>query len=188
MKRQVIQLRREGKTYDEISNLLGISKATISYHCSKLGLGNDIRQKSKLLSEETIRALIDFSETHSIKECAQEFQIHRATVRKYVDKKRVPLTPEELREKNYKRVKNRRQRHKKMAVDYKGGKCERCGYDKCIWALSFHHKDPSQKDFIISQYSTFKWERIKEELDKCELVCHNCHSEIHYEEYNTPHL
>jgi DNA-binding CsgD family transcriptional regulator len=188
MKNEVISLRNQGKTYDEISSILGISKATISYHCSKIGLGNEIRQKSKPLSDETIQSLIDFSKSHTVSECADEFKIHKSTVRKYINKKRVIQKPEELRRNNYERVKNRRQLHKKMAVDYKGGKCERCGYDKCIWALSFHHKDPSQKDFIISQYSTFKWEKIQKELDKCMLLCNNCHSEEHYNQYQNNRL
>lgn len=67
---------------------------------------------------------------------------------------------------------------KKRAVKYKGGKCCKCGYDKCIAALEFHHIDPSIKDFNISKrYS--KMEKVNKELDKCILVCANCHREIH---------
>ena len=67
-----------------------------------------------------------------------------------------------------------------MAVAYKGNKCARCGYDRCVDALEFHHKDPAQKDFNISSKGhTRSWERVKEELDKCEMLCANCHREIH---------
>lgn len=76
--------------------------------------------------------------------------------------------------------------HKKMnmikqwAVDYKGGKCENCGYDKCISALDFHHKIPTEKDFCISNRNiSLHWKNIKEELDKCSLLCANCHREEH---------
>ena len=72
----------------------------------------------------------------------------------------------------------RRKKIKKMSVEYKGGKCEICGYDKCFRALEFHHTDPDKKDFQISGKSV-SWDRIKIELDKCVLVCSNCHSEIH---------
>lgn len=48
-----------------------------------------------------------------------------------------------------------------------------------IGALEFHHKD-GEKDFgIAAKGHTKSWERIKEELDKCVLVCSNCHKEIH---------
>ena len=82
-------------------------------------------------------------------------------------------------------VKRRRESIKKMAVDYKGGKCEKCGYNKCLTALEFHHMDPSQKDFGISQNGkTRSWEKTKLELDKCIMVCANCHREIHEDEKN----
>ena len=78
-------------------------------------------------------------------------------------------------------VQRKREKLKKDAVKYKGGKCQICGYDKCDGALEFHHIDPSQKDFgIASKGYTRSWEKVKEELDKCILVCANCHREIHF--------
>ena len=71
-----------------------------------------------------------------------------------------------------------RKRTKIKAVEYKGGKCQECGYNRCIRAMKFHHLDPAQKDFGISGVSR-AWETIKVELDKCVLVCGNCHDEIH---------
>jgi hypothetical protein len=79
-------------------------------------------------------------------------------------------------------VVKRRRKIKKMSVEYKGGKCVKCGYCKCIDALEFHHKDPTKKDFGIAKKGfTRSWEKVKEELDKCDLVCSNCHKEIHSE-------
>jgi hypothetical protein len=81
-------------------------------------------------------------------------------------------------------VQRRRYKVKEQAVEYKGGKCEICGYNKCIDALEFHHLDPSQKDFGISQKGyTRSWENVKKELDKCIMVCSNCHKEIHSKEH-----
>jgi hypothetical protein len=75
-----------------------------------------------------------------------------------------------------------RRKTKQKAVEYKGGKCQRCDYDKSIAALDFHHRDPSGKDFsLASAGKTWNWERIKPEIDKCDLVCKNCHAEIHEE-------
>lgn len=74
-------------------------------------------------------------------------------------------------------ITNKRREIKIKAVEYKGGKCEVCGYNKCMTALEFHHLDPSNKSFSIS--SKFKsWDNIVKELEKCVLVCSNCHREI----------
>ena len=47
--------------------------------------------------------------------------------------------------------------------------------------LTFHHIDPSKKEFTISDSNkmTIAWEKILEEVDKCALLCHNCHGEVH---------
>ena len=77
-------------------------------------------------------------------------------------------------------VTKRRDRVKVKAIEYKGGKCERCSYKKCIPALEFHHVESEHKDFSLSgDGHTRSWEKIKVELDKCILVCANCHREIH---------
>lgn len=77
-------------------------------------------------------------------------------------------------------VKKRRIKLRAMAREYKGNRCEICGYDKCSRALSFHHLDPKQKGFGISDRGlTRSWEKIKNEIDKCILLCANCHMEIH---------
>ena len=67
-----------------------------------------------------------------------------------------------------------------MAIDYKGGKCVLCGYSRDPKALDFHHLDGSKKEFGLSDRGmTRSWEKIKSEVDKCVLVCSNCHREIH---------
>lgn len=84
-------------------------------------------------------------------------------------------------------VQRRRNNIKKKAVEYKGGKCISCGYNKCIQALGFHHKDPKGKDFGISEKGyTRSWKKVKEELDKCDLYCNRCHTELHAKLRNTP--
>ena len=73
----------------------------------------------------------------------------------------------------------RRIKLKERAVKYKGGKCEICGYNKFYGALTFHHVDPTKKEFEISGGHTRSWENIKKELDKTNLLCQNCHHEVH---------
>lgn len=71
-----------------------------------------------------------------------------------------------------------RRRLKLRAIQYKGGGCRVCGYNRCPRALNFHHIYPTHKDFNVSG-STKSWQRIKAELDKCVLLCANCHAEVH---------
>jgi predicted HNH restriction endonuclease len=76
-------------------------------------------------------------------------------------------------------VYERRKRLKTLSIEYLGGKCQICGYEKCKDALVFHHLSPELKQHTISDGDTRSWERIKTELDKCILLCANCHSEVH---------
>ena len=72
---------------------------------------------------------------------------------------------------------------KHQLIVYKGGKCKKCGYNKCEGALQFHHRDPKEKDFTISRINlskSFSIENLYKEVDKCDLLCANCHSEEHY--------
>jgi 5-methylcytosine-specific restriction endonuclease McrA len=77
-------------------------------------------------------------------------------------------------------VQKRRRMLKLKAIEYKGGQCELCGYNRCTQALEFHHTDPSEKEFGLGYRGlTRSWGKIKEELDKCQLLCSNCHREVH---------
>lgn len=67
--------------------------------------------------------------------------------------------------------------NKVRAVEYKGGRCCVCGYDRCARALHFHHIRTEEKSFNPSD-TLRSWENIRSELDKCILVCANCHAEI----------
>lgn len=79
------------------------------------------------------------------------------------------------------RVKKWRIYTKNRMVEAMGGECQCCGYNKTNRALSFHHIDPKEKEigFGNIRADPKSWTKIVEELRKCILVCHNCHSEIH---------
>ena len=68
---------------------------------------------------------------------------------------------------------------KKEAIEYKGGCCNRCGYDKHYAAMQFHHIDPTTKDVGWNKLRLRSWDKITLELDKCELLCANCHAIEH---------
>ena len=69
-------------------------------------------------------------------------------------------------------------------INLKGGQCCKCGYHKNISALTFHHTDPNKKDFQLDmrKCSNASWSKLTEELSKCQLLCHNCHNELHHPE------
>ena len=81
-------------------------------------------------------------------------------------------------------VQRRREKVKRMAVEYKGGSCADCGLvTEYLGAYDFHHKDPNEKDFgIAHKGATRAWAKIQEELDKCVMLCATCHRIRHEKE------
>lgn len=260
MKTQILKLRKEGKSYNEISKILKCSKGTVSYHCKKLDdnksiikLNSDERNIEQIknvpfidfgkeTSEKTIKSVIfyrnkgysydiinektnlsldkikkicrvngindqnkyqnrfekyDFTddeikemqlfynECESTRKVAKKFGCSRYIVSKYlnINQRKSKLDNDTLKKHRSKSVINWRKDKKTKLVEYKGGKCQVCGYDNSLNVLSFHHKDPKEKDFQISSKS-YSFERLKKEVDKCIMVCTNCHIEIHEEIQN----
>lgn len=68
---------------------------------------------------------------------------------------------------------------KVRCVEYLGGKCIACGYDRCIKGLTFHHRDHTLKTFAVGQMLDRAWSILVAELEKCDLLCFNCHMERH---------
>lgn len=64
-------------------------------------------------------------------------------------------------------------------------KCKTCGYDKNFSVLEFHHRNPGKKDFLFSTFLKLipipeRIDLLKEEIQKCDILCSNCHQEIHF--------
>lgn len=81
-----------------------------------------------------------------------------------------------------------RKRHEKKkrvnirkAIEYKGGKCERCKTVYPDWMYDFHHVNPDEKEYSVGRIMHRNWETVKKEADKCQLLCPNCHRTTHYE-------
>ncbi|OHA47859.1 MAG: hypothetical protein A2806_02350 [Candidatus Terrybacteria bacterium RIFCSPHIGHO2_01_FULL_48_17] len=88
---------------------------------------------------------------------------------------------------NKQAVAKRRRKLKLLAIEYLGGKCLACGYTRCAAAFDIHHRNPQKKEFGLSTKGlTRSWARIKNELEKCILLCANCHREIHVGFRNLP--
>ena len=90
---------------------------------------------------------------------------------------------------NNKNSTDRARQIKKMMVEYKGGSCERCTLhykDSHIAVFDFHHINPKEKDINYARIRYHGWDKIKTELDKCKLLCSNCHRITHAEMYIRP--
>ena len=86
-------------------------------------------------------------------------------------------------------ITNYRRRRKNNLIQVCGGKCCICGYNKTNSALEFHHINPSEKEYAIAQGGTcHDLEKDLREVQKCILVCANCHREIHDGLYNENQL
>lgn len=175
---KVVEMRNDYKTYDEILTEVDIPRDKLKKVCRKLGMIESAKnQKSRSLVKNDVVKI--YNETKSKKKTAKILGVSFETIKNVLGDYKLTVikkTPSES-------VISWRKKVKKKLVEYKGGCCEKCGYDKSIGALQFHHINPSEKDFTISGKS-YSFERIKKEVDKCIMVCANCHIEIH-EEINT---
>lgn len=81
---------------------------------------------------------------------------------------------------NSQRVMQWRKQIRERVVEYMGGKCCVCGYSRCARALHCHHVEPENKSFGIADGQPRPWRVVKTEMEKCILVCANCHTEIHH--------
>lgn len=183
----VVDMRKSGLTYDDIKLKIDIKEDQLKLICRSYGLNDS--NFYRILSDDEINQMQEYYNVcKSTRKVSEKFKRSRFTVSKYLKinpKVNNDLTSEEYQIKRkkdlVKNVVNWRKDKKRKLIEYKGGKCEVCGYDKCVSALSFHHKDPKEKDFSISAKS-YSYERLKKEVDKCILVCANCHIEIHEKE------
>jgi predicted HNH restriction endonuclease len=95
--------------------------------------------------------------------------------RKVIDKKYYEKNKEEI----YKKRTDRKRKLKRELIEMLGGKCSKCGYNKCEAALDFHHEGNKEESITILLKNDSK-QRILKEIKKCILLCANCHRELHY--------
>ena len=181
---EIVKMRKDGLTYKEICNKTGLSKGTVSKYCRGINENFAIYENIIRISSDTIeKAQKIYDDGCSLREIEKIIGITRQTLSKYLNiKKRGLKDKDVVRKENIERVKRWKKKCKENFVDIKGGECVICGYKKSIRALHFHHVEPTGKDINISNNSVPISTLIKE-LEKCILVCSNCHCEIHDELY-----
>ena len=75
----------------------------------------------------------------------------------------------------------RRRKVRQILIEEAGGKCIRCGYDRYVGALQFHHRERSAKEFGLAERGlTHSLEKLRREAAKCDLLCANCHAEVEH--------
>ena len=81
--------------------------------------------------------------------------------------------------------KRRIKRNKSFILEIKRNKsCELCGYKEHAEILHFHHKDINEKKFEMNNASSgYSIKTIQKEIDKCMILCPNCHAWIHYSKF-----
>lgn len=155
----------ETHTDTEIVKTTGLSKTTIRYWKKKYGL----------LSLSQTRASPGSGRSLTCSMCRQT-----KTVNDYFSK-------DGRRSSSYCKpchgiwTRDRYRKFKLQCLEYFGrSSCQICGYDKYIGSLDFHHIDDMSKDFAISDRRKMAFDdTIRDELDKCALLCSNCHGEVH---------
>jgi hypothetical protein len=79
---------------------------------------------------------------------------------------------------------NNRKKTREWFVDYMMDKeCTECGesHKAC---LDFHHVDPEEKELNVSDALLYSVSKVEKEIEKCIILCSNCHRKLHYEENN----
>lgn len=79
----------------------------------------------------------------------------------------------------YDAQKKRWRERKRKVINLMGGKCQCCGYNKCIDVLEFHHLSPETKEYAWNKMRQLSWDKMIKEVKKCVLLCANCHREKH---------
>lgn len=112
-------------------------------------------------------------------------QVRKASLKYYYSNKescaaRASVWRQENRE--YVRTKQREMKRQRKieAIDYLGGVCKRCNQQQHPAVFEFHHRNPDEKDRDPSKLLGLSWEKIVQELDKCDLLCANCHRLTHH--------
>lgn len=118
------------------------------------------------------------------KDIQEQIGVSSETLRKAYKRTKEGKTSHEANPNSYVKQKARGLDRKLSMIKLMGGKCCKCGYDKNIAALEFHHINPEEKEFQLDarHISNTKMEKLEKELSKCILVCSNCHKEIHHED------
>ena len=167
-KEEIEKMINERMSLNQISKVTGKSLTTVRYWVKKL----DIQIKTKNFSEQGKK---DYGQSRVCPKCKENCDIDQ-----FYDRRGKKNSSVYCKKCTTIQVVERTKKLKQEMVNYKGGCCEICGYNKYIGALDFHHINPDEKEFDLGDASKYSITRLKLELEKCITLCRNCHSEFHY--------
>ncbi len=165
----------QNKSIREMSIALNCSDSTVKHWLKKFKLKTNFLRYNKGGTSSTNRAkILEFGTAFKCTTCGEE---NEACFMKLGPGRKSRTICKKCH--NQQRIQQQRGKKEKFVL-LKGGKCEKCGYSKCLSALEFHHVNPKEKDPRFIHWKNFSDIKIQKELDGCILVCSNCHREIHY--------
>lgn len=95
----------------------------------------------------------------------------------------VKIWQQKNKEKLKKYHRDYRKKNREWADNIKIGLgCQICGYNKCSKALVFHHRNSKEKELDITFMinNSMNKQKILKEIKKCQILCENCHRELHW--------
>jgi hypothetical protein len=149
--------------------------------------------ESKSLDEFHKDARLKSGVSARCKECIFEYKrIYyasdkgQATVNAYIERNRAKRSAySKLYSQKYRDAQFKNKRKLEFCL-YKGGACSECGFaatEDTIAAFDFHHINPTEKEYTPSDMLMLKKSKVFKELDKCVLLCSNCHRILHHRQY-----
>jgi 5-methylcytosine-specific restriction endonuclease McrA len=171
---EVLQpLVERGLTLTEIASELDRSVAAVRYWLEKHGL----RTKRRRGPRPAIpREVVDDAIARGLRTLEGDCRHHGRGIFVIENSGRV-----RCRQCRMDRVAERRRKVKRILIEEAGGSCVRCGYDRFVGALQFHHVDPAEKSFGVAQKgATIGIDSLRAEAAKCIVLCANCHAEVEH--------
>jgi DNA-binding transcriptional ArsR family regulator len=164
-----------GRSIESLARETGRDPSTVAYWVAKHGLASMHAPKHAArggIARDELEPLVTAG--LSVRAIAERLGVSYTTVRhwlkKYGLKTRGAVKPPRAR---------RARSSATARIEEAGGACQRCGYDRVPAALQFHHMDPSQKAFELSQRgAAIALDAARAEVAKCVLLCANCHAEV----------
>ena len=166
-KEKIIELIEKNLSQREIANFLKISQTNLRYWLNKFELKTNLNKFNKNLHDGPGKKYCP--------KCDEIKNIGDFYTRKSVGRNDVGGYCKKCSNAYHK---DRVKRVKIKMIEYKGSKCENCNLHLCdshYCVFDFHHLDPKEKDPNFAKIKYQKWEVIKNEIDKCQLLCSNCH-------------
>lgn len=171
-KEELTQKVLEGWSIQELAAEFGKGKATIRYWLKRYQLITNGKSGAK----KTIDASLDNKHSKKCTRCNKDKNVIDFFIRK--DRSAYSSY---CRQCNTDLSLVRETTTKLACIEYLGNKCIKCGIEDHYSIYDFHHTEPEHKDFSIRSHKSKSFLSVKKELDKCELLCANCHHKTHNE-------